>query len=425
MIEFFIIAAIVVESYVMVSIMDLFFHNHSKLIKGLTIIILVIYGHYLSTSERPFLLIVHILTILIYSIITSSKDNVMAKLFLSFCSVLFVTGCSIFMMGLLSIFDFPAKEILNINGNVYVTNVAISKVVLITLYLILRKIVIKYSFTKKQWLLLCSTSIILMVSLVVLFTLFKNQSGDMVVYCGIAIILFVMLYIIFFIYFVIISKKNEEIMQKTLKLQVLEANQEFSKQILDAYESNRKLKHDLNHHLTVIYGKTEDEDIIGIRNYIEQLASKMDKIQIINTTNMTLNNMINYRIAEMEKLDIKFYHQVSNDLSFINDLDIAVLMGNLFGNAIEAQRYVNENRFISLRILTNNGFVSMIMKNSYSEKYTHKDQGKYTTIKEDKAKHGFGLGNINSVVEKYDGVMQIKEENNIFSILITFMNLEK
>lgn len=214
-------------------------------------------------------------------------------------------------------------------------------------------------------------------------------------------------------------------MQKTLELQILEANQEFSKQILDAYESNRKLKHDLNHHLTVIYGKTEDEDIIGIRNYIEQLSSKMDKIQIINTNNMTLNNMINYRIAEMEKLDIKFYHQVSNDLSFINDLDIAVLIGNLFGNAIEAQKYVNENKYISLQILANNGFVSMIMKNSYSEKYTHKDQGKYTTIKEDKAKHGFGLGNINSVVEKYDGVMQIQEQENAFNIMITFMNLEK
>lgn len=425
MIEFFIIAAIVVENYIIVSIMDLFFPNYNQSAKWLTIIALILLSRVLSTKDKPYLIFVPILIIFFYSFTFSKNGNMLGILFLSLCSVVFVTGCSVFMMGLLSILDYQANEILNVNGSVYVTNVAISKVVLITLYLILRKIVINYSFTKKQWLLLCSTSMILMTSLVVLFTIFKNQSGDMAIYCGIAIILFVMLYIIFFIYFVIISKKNEEIVQKTLKLQVLEANQEFSKQILDAYESNRKLKHDLNHHLTVIYGKTEDEDIIGIKNYIEQLASKMDKIQIINTSNMTLNNMINYRIAEMEKLDIKFYHQVSNDLSFINDLDIAVLMGNLFGNAIEAQRYVSVDKFISLRILANNGLVSMIMKNSYSEKHTYKDHGKYKTVKKDKAKHGFGLGNINSVVEKYDGVMQIKEENNIFSILITFMNLEK
>lgn len=214
MIKIFITAAVIIESYVMVSIMDLFFPSYNKLAKWITIIILYLYANILSTGDKPYLIIIHILTIFIYSVISSTKGGVLEKFFLSFCSVVFVIGCSVFMMGILSIMDYPTEEILNMKGNIYVTNVAISKIVLVILYLILRKIVINYSFTKKQWVLLCSTSIILMISLVVLFTMFKNQSGEMVMYCGIAIILFVMLYIIFFIYFVIISKKNEKLCRR-------------------------------------------------------------------------------------------------------------------------------------------------------------------------------------------------------------------
>lgn len=46
--------------------------------------------------------------------------------------------------------------------------------------------------------------------------------------------------------------------------------------------------------------------------------------------------------------------------------------------------------------------------------------GKIQTSKEDKAYHGYGLKSMKNIVKKYNGIMKISTEDDIFRLTMTF-----
>ena len=49
----------------------------------------------------------------------------------------------------------------------------------------------------------------------------------------------------------------------------------------------------------------------------------------------------------------------------------------------------------------------------------------YLTTKDDKVRHGFGIKNVKELAEKYNGILKITEQENIFSITLTLSNARK
>lgn len=93
-------------------------------------------------------------------------------------------------------------------------------------------------------------------------------------------------------------------------------------------------------------------------------------------------------------------------------------MGNLLDNAIEANQKIGiGNKYIKITSKEQAGVWSIKIVNA---KIRNESAMKnFRTTKEDKINHGFGMKNIRRIVNKYEGTMNIKEDDNSFAVLIS------
>lgn len=184
---------------------------------------------------------------------------------------------------------------------------------------------------------------------------------------------------------------------------------EFSKETIDVI--NTKC-HDLKKMLASKNGLLiEEKDIKEMQNKLSIYDS------IINTGNQYLDLVLTDKSLFCERNNIKL--SVIADgrrLSFLSELDIYSLFGNILDNAVEAVMKLDEKeRVISILIKDKGIFLIIHSDNCFLNAPTYKN-GQIETSKKDKKEHGYGILSIKNVVEKYDGGMKINTEGNVFSI---------
>ena len=93
-----------------------------------------------------------------------------------------------------------------------------------------------------------------------------------------------------------------------------------------------------------------------------------------------------------------------NDLSGLTmgREEIVTLLVNLLDNAIEACEKLDRNRLIQFKMMLEDGELTLSVRNPVKEPVTVKGK-RIRTTKEDKNSHGFGMLNINNVIEKNHG----------------------
>ena len=94
----------------------------------------------------------------------------------------------------------------------------------------------------------------------------------------------------------------------------------------------------------------------------------------------------------------------------MSDVDLNILLGNLFDNAIEACERRNGIREISLTIKRRGAYLVIIMENTAGENVSFAE-----TAKPDKVNHGYGLSSMDEIAERYGGRVhreQVASESN-------------
>lgn len=173
-----------------------------------------------------------------------------------------------------------------------------------------------------------------------------------------------------------------------------------------------KLKHDLKNILMELYKLEEGER----EQFLKKMISSMDeRDENLYTRNRLVNFLLNEKLTSLEILpkhrDIHI--DIPGDLP-LEKGDLGILLGNLLDNTREAlDQLPMEERKLYLRI-NKEGFVLRIdIENTFL-----KIKDDLETIKMDKEEHGLGLASIEEIVKKYNGLEEIKVENNLFKIRI-------
>ena len=106
-----------------------------------------------------------------------------------------------------------------------------------------------------------------------------------------------------------------------------------------------------------------------------------------------------------------------NGIRFMDEIDVYSLFGNLLENALEYEQKVEppENRFISMTVKEQNGFLSVHCENYY-QGGADVSQGVIATSKSDKNYHGFGIKSMKKITEKYDGTFNIEIQDDMFQV---------
>ena len=94
--------------------------------------------------------------------------------------------------------------------------------------------------------------------------------------------------------------------------------------------------------------------------------------------------------------------------------DIAVILGNLLDNAIEAVANTDE-RWIDIKLRYTKGCLIIEINNSHDGKLKKID-GRFISRKTDKKNHGIGLKSVETALKNYDGVMQISYDSIKFTV---------
>lgn len=179
------------------------------------------------------------------------------------------------------------------------------------------------------------------------------------------------------------------------------------------------VKHNIQNQLLCI------ENLIDEQNYDE--AKKMCRninddvsanVHFYKTGYVYLDAILNIVEEKSKENHIKLIVDCKENLSFVAGDDMAVLIGNLADNAIEA--LANEtNKKMEINIITKGVYEILSVKN-YCSNSVLKNNPSLHTNKKDKQNHGYGLNSVKKIVEKYGGDITCYEQCNYFYVNIMF-----
>lgn len=229
------------------------------------------------------------------------------------------------------------------------------------------------------------------------------------------IIILILLIIIFGIFMIRKVEKQNYEFAKT-RGELLENN--YAK-LKHAYEINAKLYHDYKHHISAIQSLVYEENLDGLKEYIDNL----DIVHFdINTKKWTgdsaVNFIINNKIGECKKHGIEFEANIDFPVDTnIQSNDMVTILANLLDNAIEACNRIEKpvTKRIKLVIRRINSMLVIKVENPCYETPQIIDK-RFMTNKKNKYEHGWGLISVENTAHKYEGTLRsaYDSENNIF-----------
>lgn len=192
----------------------------------------------------------------------------------------------------------------------------------------------------------------------------------------------------------------------------------YDEEIIDMYKEMIGWKHDFRNHINMILGLLEvgtKEDAI---KYIYEINSSINKLdENIYTNNIAVNSILSskMKVAKEKGIKINLDLKITSEIK-ISNVDICIILGNLLDNSIEACDLINKYKFIDLKIVSENSRLIIKIENN-TNGYVNKVNGKFLTTK-CSPMNGIGLTQVDSVVKKYNGYINRKHENNIFTTYV-------
>lgn len=237
------------------------------------------------------------------------------------------------------------------------------------------------------------------------YDLIKNQfSKSMILFIVIAHVL-IDTVIYYYLNFVGISYKMEKEMIEANKQ--IELKNIYYTNLKKNYEENRKIIHDFKNHLQILE-YTYEHNLKKAQEIKEEIIKKLDDHKMkYQSSSEILDIILMDKEKEAKKHHIRFDFKMEIvDLSFISDMDIITIFGNLYDNAIEANNgYNNDNKYIKSAIYQVKEMIVIRIENSCSNKLKYTGN-RIRSTKENH--HGIGLNNIREVINKYNGVFNIE-----------------
>ena len=170
------------------------------------------------------------------------------------------------------------------------------------------------------------------------------------------------------------------------------------------YNEILHIRHDIKKCINCAEVLLSQEKYTEAEQYLADLSSeKLGTIQqYVVLKSGVISAVINSKLSECKRENIHIETSVSDCFDNFSEMDISILLANLFDNAIEACMKLKEGRYLTFNINLHRGYLRILMKNRADGTLVNNSQLK--TTKMDKKNHGFGIKTITEITEKYNGI---------------------
>lgn len=246
------------------------------------------------------------------------------------------------------------------------------------------------------------------------------ESKGSKIYFILAVLGLVVINVLTFISYLKIEKDNREKIQYELVKLQLEQQKQSYEEIEKKNLEIRKIRHDMRNYMEACLALMKSGEYKSAQDYLYNICTNV--IKPINYTIITnsslINAVLNNKLHQCNNCEIKVDYRILSDFDKFAELDICVMLGNLWNNAIEATKDLEAEKKIEFEVYNKKNYLIIILRNTIIESVLKKNP-KFFTTKKDKVNHGLGIISIRDIVDKYDGLMEITENNSKIEFQIT------
>ena len=240
----------------------------------------------------------------------------------------------------------------------------------------------------------------------------KNQHFLIAVFTGVNLILF--------LYYEKNCFLQEEIKRKTLFIEKCELEQRHFQRLEQIYHEFKGLTHDITRYLNVLTAMeadAKDDKKMGGESAVSLIDEIKERIlgteQYLYCARPVLNSILNEKkkTADEKQIDYEVFVEAGFDLERMSDFSLIGILSNLIDNALEAAEKADKEKWIKIcmyRINEEKNFIKI--ENSIA---AGKDEaGMAETV------YGYGLKNVQRLVEENCGVMRIEKFEKAYRVEI-------
>lgn len=277
---------------------------------------------------------------------------------------------------------------------------------------------LSYNFMTAEWTFILLSFAISFFIGTIIWHLNRNDSQlDSTIYL-ISILVLITWNVLLFFLLQYLGKENLKRKEMAL-LQIHEKeNKKLFEQMGEQYNEIRKIKHDMKGCIDCSLRLLQERKYSEAEEYLKTFLNEKTKniVSAVFTDSSVINAVINSKIAQCDKYGIGYKCEITKNLQPIPEFELSIFLSNLFDNAIEACQSVRENKYISLSIIDVKSYLHIVMKNTIEGSVLKENPDLNSTKKDNVEQHGYGLKSVRDIVKKYNGSIQINEQEGYFVV---------
>ncbi|MCL1788340.1 MAG: GHKL domain-containing protein [Defluviitaleaceae bacterium] len=183
----------------------------------------------------------------------------------------------------------------------------------------------------------------------------------------------------------------------------------------ESIEAMKLYRHDVKLHLSTLRGYAVGNKPEEAAAYLDGLLGDITKGDAYSSTGHTaidsiINHKLRYAAAQNIKLEVDIFSPpvINADVA-----DLVVILGNLLDNALDAVAKV-ENKTISLALKFTKSNLFIKVDNTFDGEVKYVNN--IIATRKTDGDHGYGLKNIRKAVERYNGHLDIRPRDGVFSV---------
>lgn len=190
---------------------------------------------------------------------------------------------------------------------------------------------------------------------------------------------------------------------------------EMADEIIKIQNQSRALKHDMKNHTLVILSFLEKGKTEEAMQYTSEILDRLNAMYTyVSAGNSLLNYIINRKLSYAKEIKIDIKAEIENlSFSYMDSIDFSSLLNNMLDNGIEAA-VKSKRKLLAVTITHQKGFDIVHVRNSIDQSVL-KQNPRLKTSKNEPS-HGVGIKQIKKIIEKYSGVLDIYEEQDMFHV---------